>query len=156
MLLLVAALTLRYGFGIDLFGGGANPDQSPDARGAGGTTSTATRSGSGVAADLDAAIRGRRSEVWVEFEAGVSKLRPDDDDGDRHQRFIVRIADGRTLLVAHNIDIAPRIPLERGDRVVVRGKYVWNDQGGVVHWTHRAESRNRDAGWIEFGSVRYE
>lgn len=171
VLLLVAGLVLRFGFGIDLFGGGAGSggardsrsagERSSDVGGSGRASGSATHAGERAGVALDRAIRERQSEVWVEFEAEVSKTLPDDDDGSRHQRFLVRLADGRTLLVAHNIDIAPRVPLERGDRVAIRGKYVWNDQGGVIHWTHRAESGNRDGGrldggWIESGSVRYE
>src|SRR3954452_22381734 len=39
----------------------------------------------------------------------VIRILPDDDTGDRHQRFLLRLQSGATLLVAHNIDIAPRV-----------------------------------------------
>ena len=40
------------------------------------------------------------------------------------------------------------MPFKRGDTIAFRGKYVWNEQGGVVHWTHR-DKRDRNAGgWI--------
>lgn len=80
----------------------------------------------------------------------VVRILPDDDNGDRHQRFILRLASGQTLLVAHNIDIAPRVsPLREGDTVAYKGEYVWNDKGGVVHWTHRDPAGNHPAGWLK-------
>ncbi len=49
------------------------------------------------------------SDVQVEGEGTVIRVLPDDVDGSRHQRFIVQLASGQTLLVTHNIDVAPRI-----------------------------------------------
>ena len=34
---------------------------------------------------------------------------PDDNKGTRHQRFILKLSSGQTLLVAHNIDLADKI-----------------------------------------------
>lgn len=53
-----------------------------------------------------------------------------------NQKFIVKLASGQTLLVAHNIDVAPRIQsLRAGDRVQFSGEYEWNDKGGVISIT---------------------
>ena len=71
---------------------------------------------------------------WLEVRGFVRRLLSDDNDGSRHQRFIIDIGDRRTLLIAHNIDLASRIPLGMGDRVQVRGMYEWNDLGGLLHW----------------------
>jgi hypothetical protein len=66
----------------------------------------------------------------------VERTLSDDNDGSRHQRFILRLASGQTLLVAHNIDLAPRVAnLRTGDTVEFSGEYEWNEKGGVVHWT---------------------
>ena len=87
----------------------------------------------------------------------VSRILPDDDRGSRHQRFILRLASGRTLLVAHNIDLAPRIPsLRVGDTVSFYGEYEWNEKGGIIHWTHRDPSGRHVAGWLERGGKRYQ
>jgi hypothetical protein len=96
------------------------------------------------------AYANRRSNLQVSGEGTVTRLLPDDDKGSRHQKFIVKLASGQTLLVAHNIDTAPRIPsLRTGDRVQFSGEYEWNDKGGVIHWTHRISSGPHPAGWLQ-------
>jgi hypothetical protein len=109
------------------------------------------------AAVLEQAWRERRSDVWVEASGRVDRVLPDDRRGSRHQRFLVRIRGGPRVLVAHNIGLAARSPdLERGDRVRFQGEYEWNEQGGVVHWTHRDPDGRRPGGWIEHGGRRWE
>lgn len=100
-------------------------------------------------------FQSRRSGVVVVVEGAVEALLSDDDRGSRHQRFIVRIAPDHTLLIAHNIDLASRVPLTTGDAVRVRGEYEWNAQGGVLHWTHHDPDGDREGGWIEFRGERY-
>ena len=85
----------------------------------------------------------------------VHRTLSDDNHGSRHQRFIVRLASGRTVLIAHNIDLAERVPLAIGDPVIVRGEYEWTDKGGTIHWTHHDPKRWREGGWVEHGGVRY-
>ncbi|WP_353979350.1 DUF3465 domain-containing protein [Salinicola endophyticus] len=103
-----------------------------------------------------AAFQAQREAVWVEGEGRVQRLLPDDDEGSRHQRFILALGDGQTLLIAHNIDLAPRLDgLARGDSVRFRGEYVWNARGGVVHWTHRDPRGERPGGWLEWSGRRY-
>ncbi len=100
--------------------------------------------------------RSGRSGVMVEVPARVYRVLPDDDDGARHQRFLIRLSDDQSLLVAHNIDLAPRVPLDEGDSIVVHGQFESNDRGGVLHWTHHDPRRRREGGWIEFDGKRYE
>ena len=104
---------------------------------------------------VEALYERRRSGEMVEISASVDRLLADDNDGSRHQRFIVKLASGHTLLVAHNIDLAARVPLTVGARVRMRGEYEWNEQGGVVHWTHHDPQGTREGGWIDFGGERY-
>ena len=97
------------------------------------------------------------SGVQVTGEGEVTRILADDDDGDRHQRFILTLASGQTLLVAHNIDIAPRIEsLQSGDLVEFNGEYEWNDQGGVVHWTHHDPDGEHMPGWLKHNGEVYE
>ena len=86
----------------------------------------------------------------------VTKLLKDDNVGSRHQRFIIEIPSGLSLLVAHNIDLAPRVPLTVKDQVLIYGQYEWNNKGGVLHWTHHDPNKTHEEGWIEHQGRRYE
>lgn len=109
------------------------------------------------ASALQEAFEQRRSNLQVEGRGVVEKLLPDDNKGSRHQRFVLRLAHGQTLLVAHNIDLAPRIDgLQVGDEVRFFGEYEWNDKGGVLHWTHHDPDRTHVGGWLEHRGRRYE
>jgi hypothetical protein len=93
-------------------------------------------------------FRSHRSNVEVETGGRVVRLLPDDREGSPHQRFLLRVAGGPTVLVAHNLDLAPRISLLKGDSVELRGEYEWNAKGGVIHWTHPDPEGRHEAGWI--------
>lgn len=102
------------------------------------------------------AYQQQRSDLMVEISGRVNKLLKDDNKGSRHQRFLLRLTNGHTLLVAHNIDLAPRAPLNQGDQVTVRGEYEWNDKGGVLHWTHHDPRGKHPGGWIQHNGQRYQ
>jgi hypothetical protein len=116
-------------------------------------------SGSSTRVDDDTigrAFANRTSGIQVEGEGTVLRVLPDDLNGSRHQRFIVELASGQTLLFAHNIDIAPRIDgLEAGDRVRFSGEYIWNEKGGVIHWTHHDPQGRHAAGWVIHNGKTY-
>lgn len=101
--------------------------------------------------DTTQGIASRQTPSGLNAGSGtVVGILPDDTEGDRHQRFILRLASGRTLLVVHNIDIAPRVaPLRKGDTVAYKGEYVPNDKGGVIHWTHHDPDGSHPAGWLK-------
>lgn len=110
---------------------------------------TATNPSPQVEAVSSGRIGSEASHSQVKGSGVVSRILPDDNDGSRHQRFILRLQSGQTLLVAHNIDLAPRIDdLKEGDVVEYSGEYEWNPKGGVVHWTHRDPSGQHVAGWL--------
>ncbi|MEB5557946.1 DUF3465 domain-containing protein, partial [Vibrio cholerae] len=94
---------------------------------------------------LQQAYQSQQSDLQVQGFGQVAKVLPDDNDGSIHQKFILKLNSGQTLLVAHNIDLAPRIPnLKVGDSVEFYGEYEWNKKGGVLHWTHK-DPQNRHA-----------
>jgi hypothetical protein len=110
--------------------------------------SNPTADGAGDAI-LAAAFRDRVHDLPVQGRGIVEKLLKDDTDGDRHQRFIVRLESGQTLLVAHNIDVAPRVEgLAVGDSVAFSGVYEWSAEGGTIHWTHHDPDGRHAPGWL--------
>lgn len=122
----------------------AGPDASPSAPAA----------MEGTAAD---AFEDWRSGNQVKGSGTVIRILEDDDDGSRHQRFILELDSGRTLLIAHNIELAPRIDsLREGDTVAFNGEYEWNDRGGVIHWTHHDPQGEHEAGWLRHNGRIYQ
>jgi hypothetical protein len=101
------------------------------------------------------AFRTRRSNVEVEAAGRVTRVLPDDREGARHERFIVRLGTV-SVLVAHNLELAPRVPVASGDSVELRGEYEWNAKGGVIHWTHRDPAGRHQAGWIRHHGRLYQ
>lgn len=98
--------------------------------------------------DVVDAWNNKRSRVWMEVGGRIVRDLPDDNEGSRHQRFILDVGDGHTVMVAHNIDLAERVPASRGDRIELRGRYEWNEKGGVLHWTHHDPNGRIEGGWI--------
>lgn len=106
---------------------------------------------------LQTAFENRQSDVQVQGEGSVVKILPDDLDGSRHQRFILKMSSGQTVLVAHNIDLAPRISgLRKGDAVGFYGEYEWNPKGGVIHWTHHDPNNRHVGGWLKHQGRTYQ
>ena len=106
---------------------------------------------------VEQAYSQQKSDVQIEGEGVVIKVLPDDTKGSQHQRFILKLASGQTLLVAHNIDLAPRIPnLKNGDRVAFYGEYEWNKKGAVVHWTHHDPRGKHVGGWLKHNEKIYD
>ncbi|EGS74022.1 hypothetical protein VCBJG01_3074, partial [Vibrio cholerae BJG-01] len=51
---------------------------------------------------LQQAYQSQQSDLQVQGLGQVLKVLPDDNDGSRHQKFILKLNSGQTLLVAHN------------------------------------------------------
>ncbi|WNC72981.1 DUF3465 domain-containing protein [Thalassotalea psychrophila] len=96
------------------------------------------------------------SNVQVRGSGRVVRMLPDDNEGSRHQRFIVRLKNNQTVLVAHNIDIGSRVnSLREGDDIGFYGVYEWNDKGGVVHWTHKDPNGQHPDGYLKYVGLTY-
>ena len=105
---------------------------------------------------LASAYRNRQSRVEVCGRGVVVKVLKEDPEGARHQRFIVRLPSAQTVLVAYNLELAPRIEgLRPGAPIEFAGEYEWNRQGGVVHWTHRDPAGHHPPGWIRYDGHLY-
>lgn len=108
-------------------------------------------------AALAQAFRSQQSNLQVEGVGVVIKLLPDDNRGSRHQRFLLRLNSGQTLLIAHNIDLAAKIDnLRAGDSVAFYGEYEWSHKGGTLHWTHHDPAGRHVAGWLKHGDRVYQ
>ena len=103
-------------------------------------------------------VRSRTTpNVRVDGDGVVSRVLPDDNQGDRHQRFLVQLPSGQSILIVHNIDIAPRVQnLRVGNAIQFEGEYVWNDKGGLVHWTHHDPAGRHRTGWLKYGGRTYQ
>lgn len=103
-----------------------------------------------------AAFKAKRSNFFAEAEGVVKAVLPDDTAGTPHQRFILELPGGHTVMISHNLAIAERVPVRLADTVRFRGEYEWNEQGGIIHWTHRDPDGRMRGGWIEFAGKTYK
>lgn len=91
----------------------------------------------------------RHSDIFLMVEGDVVKILSDDIDGTPHQRFIIITSTGQTLLISHNLKLAPRIPLQPELKLRIYGEYRWNPKGGLIHKTHGSQNKGDPHGWIE-------
>ena len=99
----------------------------------------------------------RQSNVQVQSVGRVKAVLADDNEGSRHQKFILGLDNGLTVLVAHNIDLAPRIKnIQKGDTVEFYGEYEYTEKGGVIHWTHHDPQNRHVGGWLKYEGEIYQ
>ncbi len=111
----------------------------------------------GADSTIQNAFNNRQSDLQVQGVGVVTRILSDDLEGSRHQKFILRLGTGQTLLVSHNIDLAPRVNgLMVGDTVEFYGEYEWNPKGGVIHWTHHDPNNYHVGGWLKHSGRTYE
>ncbi len=99
-----------------------------------------------------------RSHVEVTAAGRVDRLLSDEaGPSGTHQRFIVTL-DGaaQTVLVDNNVTIGRRVPVTTGGGVTVHGEYVWNGEGGLIHFTHHDPRHTHEDGWVELGGKTYD
>lgn len=150
-LLLVAALAVAAYFALL-----PDPETTGNHKGS-VSPDVASVAGDSTDAALENAFANRLSNQQLAGQGVVVKPLPDDNDGSRHQRFIVKLKSGRTLLVSHNIDLAQRIDtLRAGDTVSFYGEYEWNSKGGVIHWTHHDPQGRHPGGWLKHNGQTYQ
>lgn len=149
IILLIAAY-----FGLDL--SGHKQSQLPSSTIPAAQRNETTLSNNGVDT-VKAAYEQRQSNVQVQGSGRVKAILRDDNDGSRHQKFILVFKNGLSILVAHNIDLAPKISnLNKGDIVEFYGEYEYNSKGGVLHWTHRDPQGRHEGGWLKHDGQIYQ
>ncbi|MFW5444239.1 MAG: DUF3465 domain-containing protein [Methylococcaceae bacterium] len=105
---------------------------------------------------VQSAYNNKQSDIQVQGTGIVSRILADDNKGSRHQKFILKF-NNLSLLIAHNIDLAPKInSLNTGDSVEFYGEYEWNTKGGIVHWTHHDPAGRHVNGWLKHKSKTYQ
>ncbi len=116
----------------------------------------------GSAQPDDAAIaadfHNHQSNVEVTADGTVVRLLPDRSSSTgMHEQFIIKLSSGGvTVEVEHNISIAARVPVALNDHVIVHGEYVWNAQGGLIHFTHHDPKATHEAGYIQDNGNTYD
>ena len=91
----------------------------------------------------------------VTFDATVLDA-PAESGG--HERFNVKAATSETLEIDHNTTLAPYVPINAGDALVIHGQ-LYIDPGPRigVHCTHAQTSSGcPQPGWIMFANNYYE
>jgi hypothetical protein len=111
-------------------------------------------------ATIVAAFQAQQSDRQVQGCGTIITALADDNEGSRHQKILIEL-DGvspkQTLLLVHNIDLAPRVAeVKRGTAVSFYGEYVYNNRGGLVHWTHHDPAARHQGGWIDSAGIRYQ
>ncbi|HQZ60358.1 MAG TPA: DUF3465 domain-containing protein [Acinetobacter sp.] len=103
------------------------------------------------------AYQQQSSNVQVQAQGVVKAILPDDNQGSRHQKMILKLNNGLTILIAHNIDLAPRIDgLRKGEIVEFYGEYEYSQKGGVIHWTHHDPQGKHINGWLKYQGKMYQ
>ena len=158
IVLLIAAF-----FGLDLNTNNKEHTQQPANSVGGGQNSQSNESSSfdqnqqnGLSL-IQQAFDRHQSNVQVQSVGRVKAVLADDNEGSRHQKFILGLENGLTVLVAHNIDLAPRIKnIRKGDTVEFYGEYEYTEKGGVIHWTHHDPQNRHVGGWLKHEGEIYQ
>jgi hypothetical protein len=80
----------------------------------------------------------------------------EEDYREPHQRFLLMLSNGTTVLVANDLQYGTYAPVQEGNVVRIHGEYIWNERGGVLHWTHKSDEPRHESGYIDFNGMRYQ
>lgn len=101
---------------------------------------------------VTALTEGYATEVTV--SGTVTRLLPDSTGpAGPHEDFDIDVA-GREVEIDHNLTLAPRVPVEVGDRVTIHGQFEPDPGHPVIHYTHHATDTH-EGGWITLHGRRY-
>lgn len=110
----------------------------------------------GGAAVVEKAFYDKQSDLMVEVTGEVIRVIDQAKNNPKHQEFQMRLPTGQLLLVVHRNDSNEWIPLAANDMVVVRGRYLWSEMGGIIRDTQRDSSMERMHGWVKHKGERYD
>ncbi|MDP3509818.1 MAG: DUF3465 domain-containing protein [Candidatus Melainabacteria bacterium] len=95
-------------------------------------------------------------KVELTVTAPIKKLLREEDYREPHQRFLLILSNGTTVLVANDLQYGTYAPVQEGNVVRIHGEYIWNERGGVLHWTHKSDEPRHESGYIDFNGMRYQ
>ena len=121
-------------------------------------TNTAPSTNSSMdAGAITEAFGAQRNVPQVQGSGIVTKALKDDTKGLKHQKFLLKVSNNITILIAHNIDLAPRVAdINEGDTVAFKGEYIYTPKGGTVHWTHKDPRNHHQGGWLKHNGKTVE
>lgn len=107
---------------------------------------------------LERALRDKAQDQLLVVVGWVTGILPDvERDGVSYQRFEVRLVNRQHLLIEHDLHRSTRVEgIKAGSELLIRGRYFWNEQGGVLRYTHHDPEQKRPDGWIRFKHRNYE
>ncbi|MDE2483427.1 MAG: DUF3465 domain-containing protein [bacterium] len=75
-----------------------------------------------------------------------------------HEGYLVKLDGNCDLLVKveTNTTITGPIALRPKERVVVKGVYIYNPLGGLIHWTHHDPRGRHVGGYVTAGGTSYQ
>ncbi len=77
-----------------------------------------------------------------------------------HEGFLLHLsgADGHglTVRVEDNVDLTGPIPIAAGEPAVIRGEYIYDPRGGLIHYTHLDPRGRHPAGYVQVGGRVYQ
>lgn len=127
---------------------------------AAGCASPGTSASADNAAIYDA-WRSNRSHLEVTAEGSVARrLGTRVGRSGTHEGFLLHLTGaagrGLTVRVEDNVDITGPIPLTEGAEVEVRGEYIFDRRGGIIHYTHRDPRGRHSAGYVRVNDKFYQ
>ena len=105
---------------------------------------------------IESAFHQQQSGLMVEVDGQVVRILEAHELRERYQEFIIRLRNGQSVHIVHDMAYADEIPLSIGDQVLVRGEYRWSENGGTISYTYRDRSMQRRHGWIDHRGDRYQ
>ncbi|MBC7465045.1 MAG: DUF3465 domain-containing protein [Bdellovibrio sp.] len=84
----------------------------------------------------------------------IKKLK-DDNQGIRHQKWLVQSPAGQIILFVHNLELCQPLDIEKNDMVQLAGEFKWTDKGALIHWAHFDPKKKRPDGYVEFKRRKY-
>lgn len=107
------------------------------------------------------AWRAGRSHVEVTASGAVARILGErEGPSGKHLGFLLHLSGsagrGLTVRVEDNLDLTGTLPLAEGKAVTVRGEYIYDSRGGLIHYTHRDPRGRHEAGYVQADGRIYQ